>query len=96
MTIGPTCDDCDADLNRDTTFPVSVRRQIRNMLYGEFLPVVLTSDYDNEQLLQAFVESSRCRLINTSGPINDRRHSSPLPNAIINNIAVLQHEKEVQ
>jgi hypothetical protein len=96
VTIGPKYDDSDTDELRDTTFPVSVRRQIRNMLYGEFLPVVLTSDYDNEQLLQAFVESSRCRLINTSGPINDGRRWSHLPNANTKNIALLLNEKEVQ
>jgi hypothetical protein len=96
VTIGPQYDDSDTDVLRGTTYPVSVRRQIRNMLYGEFLPVVLTSDYDNEQLLQAFVESSRYDLINTNSMKTNRRRWSHLSNANTKNIAALFNEKEVQ
>jgi hypothetical protein len=66
VTIGPAHGKTgNSDFGR-VTYPVRINRQVRQMLYGEFLPVVLTSDYDNELLLQAFVESSQFQLINSA------------------------------
>ena len=61
VDIGPST--VDTHFGRPT-YPVKVRRQIRQMIFGEHLPLVLTHEYDNEELFRAFVESSKMQVSN--------------------------------
>jgi hypothetical protein len=68
VSIGPSVNEMDNTESFTSTFPVTVRRQIRQLLYGEFLPVVLTSDYDNDQMLKVFAECSQFGANNGRNP----------------------------
>jgi len=70
VSIGPSVNEIDNTESFTSTFPVTVRRQIRQLLYGEFLPVVLTSDYDNDQLLKVFADCSQFGANNDRNPRN--------------------------